>query len=716
MPPRKVTNLVFPLGGLDRSVSYNQQPPYTTPDCLNVRPRDAFKRRMRGGSRPGLGKAYGSQIGNGDPIRLLNSLTVAADDGFRHWTDYFEKSTLGNQWEEAEWIGESPDYFPWDTSNLEYKENAGLVLKKMTYLDSMPYSIGILITPWKNKHHGSYSLYARLNDDNPDPTQDGIEAKLVLSGNTGEYSGSLIIHNGGEEGETTEVEFSTGEIGFAAAGWFTLYINGDNLTCTFYGKQLISQSIAGTLGSNAGTRFAFSMNCTNAGGICLVDGFRVQYYVESSVPKTRTFLVASSGGKLYVENVNHEFDEVESEIILSSDRLLQSAERCQKLYIADGLYPKVYDGPSGLFTELRAGFYDDGEPKGEVPQNCELVCVYRDRLVFAHENTWFMSRDGDPTDWDYGIPGDDVGRAVAGMNSDAGEIGEFITALIPHNDDYLVFGCSNSLWVLRGDPGYDGQIDNLSREVGIIGPSAWCKSPVGEIVFLSRDGLYVLSPGAESPPTPLSRTKLPQELLDIDPDLYTVTMAYDIRDQGIHLYVTPEDPKGNMYHWWIDWEYKSFWPMDTNPDYEPTALYSFKSNIAAETAVLLGSRDGYIRRYFQSLGTDEGDGIKSYVVYGPISLGGSSYMDGTLAEISCTLGARSGGVYWFVHVADSAELTLDAQTIARGLWRSGVNLTNRPMARGAYMNLLLHGSYITSPWAVEEINAVIQRNGRRRAG
>ena len=62
MPPRPL-NIKFPAGGLVRSLGYQDQPPFTTPDCCNVRPRESLGERTRGGSRPGVVKAFSQHLG-----------------------------------------------------------------------------------------------------------------------------------------------------------------------------------------------------------------------------------------------------------------------------------------------------------------------------------------------------------------------------------------------------------------------------------------------------------------------------------------------------------------------------------------------------------------------------------------------------------------------------------------------------------------------------
>ena len=78
--PRQI-DLQFPTGGLDRRLAYQNQPPYTTPDCSNVRPFDTLEGRERGGSRPGISKSFATQFGSGNAIQALSSVSIADDDG-----------------------------------------------------------------------------------------------------------------------------------------------------------------------------------------------------------------------------------------------------------------------------------------------------------------------------------------------------------------------------------------------------------------------------------------------------------------------------------------------------------------------------------------------------------------------------------------------------------------------------------------------------------
>ena len=77
MPPRPRTiEVLFPPAGQGRRFGYQSQPPYTTFDCSNVRPFDTYEGRERGGSRPGIAKAYVTELGSGAPVQCLAPLRV----------------------------------------------------------------------------------------------------------------------------------------------------------------------------------------------------------------------------------------------------------------------------------------------------------------------------------------------------------------------------------------------------------------------------------------------------------------------------------------------------------------------------------------------------------------------------------------------------------------------------------------------------------------
>ena len=60
-----------------------------------------------------------------------------------------------------------------------------------------------------------------------------------------------------------------------------------------------------------------------------------------------------------------------------------------------------------------------------------------------------------------------------------GQIGAELTALIPYNDDSLIFGCQDQMYLLAGDPTSGGAtgLRVLSQGSGPISQAAYCFGP-----------------------------------------------------------------------------------------------------------------------------------------------------------------------------------------------------------------------------------------------
>jgi hypothetical protein len=372
--------------------------------------------------------------------------------------------------------------------------------------------------------------------------------------------------------------------------------------------------------------------------------------------------------------------------------------------------PKVFDPKANTVEAHQAS-------TGIVPAGCRLVALYRDRIVYAGSDllphVWYMSRQGDPDDWDYSQ--EDSAAAVFAQNSTAGQLADPITALIPHGDECLIFGSYNSLWIMRGDPGYGGTLDALSRKIGIVGPHAWTRTPDDMCVFLSADGLYVMAAGCAGFPTSLSRERLPDELLSLDSERDVVTLEFDTLSRGIHLFVTRVDGSESS-HWWFDWEHKSFWRVGLHSDHDPFAIHERTYWDDAPT-VVLGCRDGGLRAFDRDLVVDDGNReIESYCLLGPFHLDREGFTEGMLSELQGSIARDSGPVEWEVLTGNSAEECYYADAHSTGEWiRAGLNNTARPRARG--VSALVKVAAKTGSlqrWALERVTAVIRSAGKRR--
>jgi hypothetical protein len=394
------------------------------------------------------------------------------------------------------------------------------------------------------------------------------------------------------------------------------------------------------------------------------------------------------------------------------------AERNGVLFIADSEL-KLFDPRLGVVETVWAS-------KGTVPHGCPLVCLYRDRVILGGaDHVWYASRQGDPTDWDFGADMNDPGRAVAGQVERAGHIGEPLTAIIPHGDSILTLASPNAMWALRGDPA-DGSLAVLSTEIGIVAPQAWAMAPDGLLAFVSYDGVYVATPGER--PVRFSAERLPQHLQDIDPACHTITMAYDANERGFHLFVTPNAVEGvtaQGTHWWIDIEHKAMWPVIVPATMQPVAATRI-SGANGLSEVVFGCRDGYLRKFSRSAAADDGTAIASHVLLGPFRMTSDDISDAMLTEVHGILAANVDTVQCGVIVGDSAEecadrAVEDIEGVMRGhepvYARARYSLTElrnkvfRPRARGVWAVIWLSS---TTPWALETVAVTIAQLGRIR--
>lgn len=346
------------------------------------------------------------------------------------------------------------------------------------------------------------------------------------------------------------------------------------------------------------------------------------------------------------------------------------------------------------------------------PENQPIVCSYRDRLFLAGENlTWFCSRQSDVNDWDFGADFEDTGRAVAGIVSEAGKIGDKVTALIPIKDRALVFACKNSLWVLYGDP-TSGKVENISNEYGIISKDAWAVSADGLMTFLTNEGVYIWQAGSQSAPARFSESKMPDKLRNVSIERNIISMAYDPSEKGFHLFVTPQEGKG--MHYWLDSENKAIWPVTFgNNGLQPVTAMRTEGSGLSE--VLFGCKDGFIRKFDEESLNDDGEEIASRVLIGPIAVG-SDFRDAMLTEIHGVMAdlPHDCRVIWRIFSDDSAEGVADKATVgagvkAGGAWKNGRNKTARPRVRGSWLTIEIAS---LNKWAFESVTIISKQLGK----
>jgi hypothetical protein len=297
--------------------------------------------------------------------------------------------------------------------------------------------------------------------------------------------------------------------------------------------------------------------------------------------------------------------------------------------------------------------------------------------------------------------------------SEAGEVGKDVTALIAHKDAVLIAATSYGLWILEGDPVDGGSLRCVSRDVGIVGQTAWTK--VGDtIFFLALDGLYSMQANGSDLKN-LSGDRLPVELEDVDPVNYSVYMGYEHSAHGVYVFI-----EGDQYHWFFDLDNGGFWPF-TLPVAVEAAFIVDGSLVVKDTSDLLWTFDGE---------DDNGTDVESHVLFGPFRAAEAPHFFAILTAMHGAVEIEHGGsVTWRIVTGDYAESvcrraqdavdnyidgetdTADTVVEESGTWSDGRSWVSHPRVRGAWIVAWLSSSDV---WAFDSLLLELQPAGHWR--
>ena len=365
---------------------------------------------------------------------------------------------------------------------------------------------------------------------------------------------------------------------------------------------------------------------------------------------------------------------------------------------------------------------------GSLPNKAYLGCNYRGRTVLSgdpeHPHQWYMSRQMNP--WDFAYIANDAQSPVKGGNSDAGEIGDIIRALIPYKDDYLIFGCATSMWFLAGDAAEGGSINELDLTVGIFGANSWCFDGRGNLYFWGTNGIYRTSiPGT---PECISEIRLPKLVKDelIDPASYRITMAYDRIRAGILVCIT-KLADGTNSNYFYDLRTKGFFPETYPAQCGAYSLFYYDANNYAYRDLLVGCKDGYIRKFDEAEENDDIGGseqlIDSHVSFGPLQIASDPKLRGNIAELDLvTAGGSTGSndVDCKIYVGDDAEGIVtrieagsapDLLKVLKAPGRQKGN-TIRQKLNGVYAGIQLRNNTLAETWGFEQLLINAKQTGR----
>lgn len=392
--------------------------------------------------------------------------------------------------------------------------------------------------------------------------------------------------------------------------------------------------------------------------------------------------------------------------------VMMSAQNSQKLFFVDRINMAYYDPATNSVETWTAS-------AGTLPIDSDgnrptLICTWRGRTVLSgllkDPSNVFMSRVGDPFDFDYAPVSPSPADAVAFNTGTFGRAADSVTALVPFNDDVMIIGGDHSIYLMRGDPMAGGQIDQVTDSIGFAYGQAWCQDSTGTVYFLSNKcGVFSMVPGAQ--PVRISQPIEPLvQALDMGRNVFR--MAFVEATQTLHLFVTwADEPRATTHY---AWEYRTqAWWQDTfaNKDHNPLCCVTFDGNGPDDRQLLIGCWDGYVRRVDPSAPDDDGHAIASEVWIGPVLTRDFDAI--LLKDLQGVLGEASGDVTFDVHVGDTAEQALASASVQTGTLSAGRNYNEHVRASGHAIYVRLASSV---QWAMEAIRLRVATQGtvRRR--
>lgn len=378
----------------------------------------------------------------------------------------------------------------------------------------------------------------------------------------------------------------------------------------------------------------------------------------------------------------------------------------RSFYFCDGSEYRTWNLSTNQVGTLVASANElPSDPNGN---KCTIVEAWRGRLILfglgADPQNAFACAQDDTTDWDYFREVYDPRQAWALANSPCGRCPDRIMGFVPYTNDTAIVLGNRSIWQLSGDPASGGRWDMISDITGGAWGRAWCTDPSGVIYFFGSQGsVWQMVPN--QPPRRISGMIDTTRLYGLNLNEIIVQMAWDNRFKGIRIFISPI-AKGAATHFWWEQEQNSWWPfVHANENHNPMAVCVADGDRSGERKLLIGTRDGFIATYGDTAQGDIGSKIDAWVDMPPIVAGGNLvYLD----DLQVTMSKDSGPAEYTVRGAEAIEAAYNAEAQETGTLADGRNTSQAFRVSGHAIYVRLQSNEIATPWAVEQMTAVVR--------
>lgn len=700
--PAKPIKMPFPVAGINERVDFQNQPPYSTVDALNVFSDGMLTEKERGGSRPCAGKLFASQMGSGGKVRLLNTLRFISSGanvvrliGSAGGTLYRENS---GDWQAV--TSNATLASDRQLSSVDYYGKLYIADHDAVVISGSDGASGGAGDAFTSATAGSWSGVSIYNHVFVIERHNAINAQMALVVGGSPSDGDtlvrdpvtglacLIAFDASVADAQTALErvYGTGNLSVTgSAGNYTIEFIGD-----MAGMEVEEPEVS----------------------IAYLDGGTPTVGITTTVRGADAFQYA---GVWLIESVGG--------TTLTTVKTMRSDLTGIVFRIERG--PKVYDPVANTLELWIQDDDEEGLPKGAVPVGREVFAQFNNRIFAAggihSPHTFDCCRAGDEGDWD--ASQEDVGRAIIGPANTDARIGEPIVALIPHENQCMIIACRSSLWVLRGDI-TSGGIANVDQTIGIVDRFAWASSPEGVLFMLTFDGLYAMDNPCGGKPYSVSREQMPKRLLNVNTSTHTVSMGYCKRYRMLGVWVAENTTSAPATHYLVDCKLSltgdrvtaGFWKAKLgSANFEPFFVHERRDTSSDYSLVAMGGRDGYVRVFKHDLAQDDSVNISSEVWIGPIALSPDEMHMGRINELRLNIPQNSGDIAVSVYSGDSAELAL-ADPLPHSLLFSstGHSISHYVRKRGAAAYLKITNGENGTRWEFSEALLTVLPGGKVR--
>lgn len=268
----------------------------------------------------------------------------------------------------------------------------------------------------------------------------------------------------------------------------------------------------------------------------------------------------------------------------------------------------------------------------DVIANGTLMCVWGARVVIsgftATPNLWVASAVADPETFTATAGVSSAAAGIGGGNSpEYSKLGDHIKCVVPFGSGGLLLGCRDSISYLDRDPVFTGAtLQQLSREVGVVGPNAICEGPEKSAFLVGNDGVYIARPNDFNIDRGdrISAGSLDGFFQRTDRDEIDNTLiVYNESRSSLQVFLSRPSAQETSNHLEYHLNTNSWWPFKIsdprNPNPRFAAQFKYKSDVR-ETIWLAGPTGRISTQPNQGVFSSDGKRVTSSSAYSTDSI------------------------------------------------------------------------------------------------